>query len=81
MQTTDVHNFDSIAQKLMIFLLAKDIDERNILSLKNNIRKRKGQKLKMKIYMITIFYLLGNKDFISQESPIFADFKNIILCF
>ena len=81
MQTTDVHNFDSIAQKLMIFLLAKDIDEWNILSLKNNIRKRKGQKLKMKIYMITIFYLLGNKDFISQESPIFADFKNIILCF
>ena len=36
-----VHNFVSIFQKYMIFFFVKDIDEWNILSLKNNIIVKK----------------------------------------
>ena len=32
----------------------------------------------MKIFNI-LSTLFGNKDFISRESPIFADFKNVVL--
>ena len=59
----------------------KDIDEWNILKLKNNIVvKKKRPKMEVKIvnFLLTLF---GNKEFISQESPIFDDFKNIILKF
>ena len=48
----------------MFFFLVKDIDEWNILSLKNNIIvKKKSQKLKMKILNF-LSTLSGNKDFI-----------------
>ena len=73
-----MHNFASIVQKLMIFFLVKDIDEWNILSLKNNIIvKKKRSKFEIKICNF-LSMLSGSKEFISQESPILADFKNII---
>ena len=49
--------------------MVKDIDEWNILSLKNNIIVQK-LKIKMFNFLSTLF---NNKDFISQES--WADFK------
>ena len=57
----------------------KDIDERDILSLKNNIivKKKRSKIGKMKIFDF-LSTLFGNKDFISQESPILADFEKII---
>ena len=57
--------------------MVEDIDEWNILSLKNNIIvKKKRQKVEDENFQL-FTTLFGNKDFISQESPIFADFKNI----
>ena len=63
----------------MIFFLVKDIDEWNILSLKSNIIvKKKRSKIEDENFNF-LSTLFGNKDFISKESPILADFKNIIL--
>ena len=44
-----VHNFSSIVQKSMIFFLVKDIDEWNILSLRNDIIVKKNQPRSGKI--------------------------------
>ena len=64
----------------MIFFLVKDIHEWNILSLKNNIIvKKKRSKIEDKIFNF-LSTLFGNKDFISRESPIFADFENVTYC-
>ena len=57
------------------FFLVKDIDEWNILSLKNDIEVKKKRPKNFN-FLSTLF---GNKDFIPQESPILADFKNIVL--
>ena len=85
------HNFRTVVQniclifqinlfrKVLIFFLIKDIDEWNILSLKNNIIvKKKRSKIEDEIYNF-FSRLFGIKDFISQENPILADIKNIIL--
>ena len=61
----------------MIFLLVLDIDEWNNLSLKNNITvKKKRQNIEDENDHI-FSTLFGDKDFISQESLILADFENI----
>ena len=59
----------------------KDIDEWNILNYKKNHKiEKKRPKMEVKIVNF-LSILFGNKEFISQESPIFDDFKNIILEF
>ena len=60
--------------------MVKDIHEWNILSLKNSIiTKKKRPKIENEKFCNFVSSLFGNKDFISQESPILADFENTIL--
>ena len=76
-----VPNFASIVQKLMLFLLVKDIDEWNILSLKKNIIvKKKRSKTEDKNLQLFI-YAIWWQGFISRESLILIDFKNTIFKF